>query len=343
MDGTSQLSTKLFGRASSLSRRMSVLSSSGKREISAEEPEQVDLLTDEMKVAESDSTPTNCMNSMFSIAIVGGGIAGLGAALALQQKGFKVRVYERDVLFEDRRQGYGLTLTNNPKGPLADLDLLNECIARDCPSNAHWIFAPSGNVLGYYGRSFKNKEGLPSERSSLPGDCQVEGRGNLRIPRQNLRRMMLERLQPDTVRWGMKLLDYTEDLNGVQIQFQTSSSSKSDEISEDATGGSSESNDGVKELNTQNKSILTNDKGNISKTNNVEVVSADILVGADGIRSIVRQLRGEKVGVQGNNKLITESSPLHYVGVAVILGITTATHPLINQQVTNLLYNEKIM
>jgi heterodisulfide reductase subunit A-like polyferredoxin len=88
------------------------------------------------------------VNSSFSIAIVGGGIAGLASALALQQKGFKVTVYERDQLFEDRRQGYGLTLTNNPKGPLAELNLLQECIERDCPSNAHWIFAPKGDILG---------------------------------------------------------------------------------------------------------------------------------------------------------------------------------------------------
>ena len=93
-----------------------MMSSSAKRKISADVLEQSDH-ADERK-ALSESNTEIPLNSTFSIAIVGGGIAGLGAALALQQKGFRVKVYERDLLFEDRRQGYGLTLTNNPKGPL---------------------------------------------------------------------------------------------------------------------------------------------------------------------------------------------------------------------------------
>ena len=307
---------------------MKPTSSSSKRKFSAE------TLFDNKVL--SDTKEEVPLNSSYLIAIVGGGIAGLGAALALQQRGFRVKVYERDLLFEDRRQGYGLTLTNNPKGPLAELDLLDECITRDCPSNAHWIFAPQGNVLGYYGRSFKNvgeaeqiingvetsdtPHGKASKRPKLSNSL-VEGRGNLRIPRQNLRRMMLEKLNPGTVSWGMKLVDYVEDLDGVRAQFQSS-----------------------KAPICENKNGIINTTDNIATTeildlnqensNNIVEIYADVLVGADGIRSIVRQLRGKKLGVQSNSKPIVESSPLHYVGVAVILGITTATHPLINQQVS---------
>lgn len=283
--------------------------SSGKRKLSETEIEAKEITREDGR----DS------NSLFSVAIVGGGIAGLGAALALQQKGFRVSVFERDSLFEDRRQGYGLTLTNNPKGPLADLNLLDECIARDCPSNAHWIFAPEGNVLGYYGRSFKTKTKKANDScvSSSGDNCQnatVEGRGNLRIPRQNLRKMMLDRLNPGTVRWGMKLLDYTESSNCVTAQFQHENS-ESSEASE--------------------QTFESHDLNSVNRTKAIEEISVDILVGADGIRSVVRQLRSQKVGVLGNNKLISESSPLHYVGVAVILGITSATHPLINQQASS--------
>ena len=65
--------------------------------------------------------------SDLRVAIVGGGLAGLAVALSCQQAGIKnVTVYERDVCFDDRRQGYGLTLTNNPKGPLAKLGVLDE-------------------------------------------------------------------------------------------------------------------------------------------------------------------------------------------------------------------------
>ena len=305
---------------------MKATSSSCKRKISAET-----IFDNEDN---SDTMDEVTINSSYLIAIVGGGIAGLGAALALQRRGFRVKVYERDLLFEDRRQGYGLTLTNNPKGPLAELELLDECIARDCPSNAHWIFAPQGNILGYYGRSFKNvgeaenkttnletsenPHGKASECPTLSNSL-VEGRGNLRIPRQNLRRMMLEKLKPNTVCWGMKLIDYMEDGNGVKAQFQSSKTPICNNKRVDVTD-----NIAISELSDLNE----------ESSNKIIEIHADVLVGADGIRSIVRQLRGKKLGGQSNSKPITESSPLHYVGVAVILGITTATHPLINQQVS---------
>ena len=81
------------------------------------------------------------------------GIGGLAAALALQQKGIKCTVYERDRVFADRKQGYGLTLSNTPNGGLAKLGILEECIRNDCNSNSHWVFTPevrkisSGNVF----------------------------------------------------------------------------------------------------------------------------------------------------------------------------------------------------
>ena len=75
------------------------------------------------------------------VAIVGGGLSGLATALALQKIGIHCTVFEKDSCFSDRMQGYGLTLTNNPKGPLNTLGLLDECIERDCPSNAHWVRA----------------------------------------------------------------------------------------------------------------------------------------------------------------------------------------------------------
>ena len=46
----------------------------------------------------------------LSVAVVGGGIGGLALALALQQRGVLVGVFERDESFFERAQGYGLTL-----------------------------------------------------------------------------------------------------------------------------------------------------------------------------------------------------------------------------------------
>ena len=110
-------------------------------------------------------------------------------------------MYEQDPAFDDRRQGYGLTLTYNEQGPLAKLGILDTVKARDeqqSPSRRHFIFSPDGAILGYYGNDFA----AANVRSA-----RVQ-RGNLRIPRQELRAVLLERLRPGTVRWGKRLLAF---------------------------------------------------------------------------------------------------------------------------------------
>jgi 2-polyprenyl-6-methoxyphenol hydroxylase-like FAD-dependent oxidoreductase len=216
-----------------------------------------------------------------TISIIGAGIGGLGAALSLQNHGFAVKVYERDACFHDRRQGFGLTLTNNSKGPLAKLGILSDCIKEDCASNSHWVFSPNGEILGYYGRKFINYEKKETAGNSGSGD---KHRGNLRIPRQNLRKMLLDRLLPDTVQWGYKLETFEESVDNVKLIFSNS-------------------------VNNQREEILT-----------------DILIGADGIRSVVRRIRDD---IDQQNDTVF---PLKYLGVSVILGLSTLKHPLINQR-----------
>ena len=299
----------------------------------------------------SSSEETNnkhASSEILKVVIVGGGIAGLGCALALQQQGFHVSVFERDTTFADRRQGYGLTLVNNPKGPLATLKLLDQCIAEDCPSNAHWLFRPEGTILGYYGRSFKPSLSTTASASSVSAAVSsssnsvldgksggiVEGRGNLRIPRQNLRKMMLDKLLPGTVQWGMKIVDYDELDDRVVVKFQSSSSSLSAAVTDKA-------DDNPCDTSASTSSSTTACTSTAAVALPIVEITADVLVGADGIRSIVRQLRGQKPGrilgnggssSQGKPKPLGETSPLHYVGVAVILGITSAIHPLIAEQ-----------
>jgi len=206
---------------------------------------------------------------------VGGGLGGLGVALCLQRIGADCVVYERDDFFADRKQGYGLTLTNNKKGGLAKLGLLEECIRRDCASRCHWIFSPEGSILGYFGRAFSS---LSSTNAEIDDSNESEMRGNLRVPRQDLRQLLIDKLAPGTIEWGRRLSDYREDDAGVLLEWSDGS----------ATG------------------------------------PFDVVVGADGIRSRVRELRDLRLNVKG--------SKLLYVGVAVILGISSAQHPLIRKQ-----------
>ena len=110
------------------------------------------------------------------IAVIGSGMGGLSAALSLKQAGFSnVTVYERDVHFSERRDGYGLTLSYNEKGPLAKLGLLETVARVDCPSRSHYVFKPDGTILGYYGNAFHNVgvEKLSQARQSARATSKV--------------------------------------------------------------------------------------------------------------------------------------------------------------------------
>lgn len=233
---------------------------------------------------------------IYDACIVGMGIGGLATALALEQSGLSIYVTERDYVLSDRKQGYGLTLTNSTTGPLAKLGLLDACIASNCPSHSHFTFKSNGDVLGYYGRSItariNAKQGLAGTTVVDEADVNESNdpkefggsRGNLRVPRQELRQMMLSRLSADSLHWRHRFLRFEErDPSYVTAFFE-----------------------------------VTDNSGNIS---HIEVKSR-ILVGADGIRSTVRQHRDEKLRQTG-------SSPLRYVGASVILGISEIDHPLL--------------
>ena len=44
------------------------------------------------------------------VAVAGCGMSGIAVALALQQRGMRVVIYEKDLHFDSRSQGYGLTI-----------------------------------------------------------------------------------------------------------------------------------------------------------------------------------------------------------------------------------------
>jgi 2-polyprenyl-6-methoxyphenol hydroxylase-like FAD-dependent oxidoreductase len=189
------------------------------------------------------------------IAIIGGGIGGVALAVACLHRGIPFTLYERDSHFEQRSQGYGLTLQQASKAiqALGIVALENGVI-----STRHVVHNPEGRILGEWGI---RKWGATDTNS-------VPKRTNIHIARQSLRAALLAQLHgSDAVKWGHQLVDVqrTEE-QGTNLTFEV---------------------DG-----------------------RMQHATADLVVGADGIRSAVRKLH-----------INEERSPLCYLGCIVILGI----------------------
>jgi hypothetical protein len=86
-----------------------------------------------------------------TVAIVGGGIGGAALALALQQRNVPVRIYERDGGFDERAQGYGLTMQQGATA-LSRLGVPNLGVF----STAHHSFLPDGCTSPVLGPSRKS-------------------------------------------------------------------------------------------------------------------------------------------------------------------------------------------
>lgn len=194
------------------------------------------------------------------VAIIGGGIGGVALAVACLHRGIPFTLFERDNNFQERSQGYGLTLQQASKAISGlGINKLKDGII----STRHLVHNTEGKIIGEWGtRKWTNFEKkLPSKKS------------NIHVARQSLRLELLEQLGGNNmVHWGHKLVDFNE---------------------------------------SENKSIALN----FTVNNQLKTYNADLVVGADGIRSTLRKL------LFANN-----NEPLRYLDCIVILGIC----PLVN-------------
>lgn len=189
------------------------------------------------------------------VAIIGGGIGGVALAVACLHRQIPFTLYERDNSFDERSQGYGLTLQQASKA-IEGLGLFS--LEEGVISTRHVIHTTEGKIIGEWGM----RKWLESDVKTTPR------RTNVHIARQSLRLALLEQLGGyDSVQWGHQLLDFKEgEDDRVHLKFEVNGTIKS--------------------------------------------AKADLVVGADGIRSSVRKLLiGDDI------------SPLRYLGCIVILGI----------------------
>lgn len=189
------------------------------------------------------------------VAIIGAGIGGVALAVACLHRGIPFTIYERDINFEARSQGYGLTLQQASKA-IEGLGIFS--LDKGVVSTKHVVHTTEGKVIGEWGiRKWMQSEDKTSAK-----------RTNVHIARQSLRLALLEQLGGhNRIQWGHQLVDFKESEDKcVDLKFQVNGEIKN--------------------------------------------FKADLVVGADGIRSSVRKL------------LIGEDlTPLRYLDCIVILGI----------------------
>ena len=194
------------------------------------------------------------------IAIIGGGIGGMALAVACLHRNIPFTLYERDLSFNDRSQGYGLTLQQASKA-IKGFGIFN--LQEGVISNRHLVHQTDGTVIGEWGM----RKWLASDKGKKTKNT------NIHIARQSLRKALLDQLHDlSTIKWGHQLKSYETNSKGpVTLHFDVN--------------------------------------GKALKT------TADLVVGADGIRSKVRPL------LVGEN-----NTPLRYLGCIVILGICPLDH-----------------
>ncbi len=205
-----------------------------------------------------NETPINQNTTMYPhVAIIGAGIGGTALAVACLHRGIPFTLYERDVSFDSRSQGYGLTLQQAAKTlkELGITELKNGII-----STKHIVHNTNGEILGEWG----TRKWL--EEQTLISHNKHHKRTNIHIARQGLRARLLEELENNSqIKWGHQLIS-------------------------------------ISNTKTNNLQFLVDGK--------IKHVKADLVVGADGIRSSVRKLTFKNL-----------DTPLRYLNCIVILGI----------------------
>lgn len=138
----------------------------------------------------------------MKIAIVGGGIAGLTAAIALKKKGFETIIFESAP--EIKAVGAGLVLAGNAIKAYDALGLKDELIK-------HGRLLESFRVLDKKGKTISETKNL--------SDTGATGENNFTIHRADLHAFLLEQIDNDSIRLNKKLIDISKEPNGLALTF----------------------------------------------------------------------------------------------------------------------------
>ena len=145
--------------------------------------------------------------SKFNIGIIGGGIGGVAAAVALHRAGINATVYERaNELLE---VGAGMMLWPNATRVLKDLGLLEKVAALSGPNQHFLVRSSAGTILMNIGLGHFDVPALCTRRSDL-----LEA--------------LISALPPERVRLGHDFEDFERQKHGVAVHFADGLSAEHD-------------------------------------------------------------------------------------------------------------------
>lgn len=144
-----------------------------------------------------------------NIGIVGGGIGGIAAAVALNQAGIDVVVYERTS--ELREAGAGMMLWPNATRVLREMALIEEVSAQSGP-NTHFLVKTSR------GRILMN---IALGKFDVPALC---------MRRSDLLRVLLDALPTECIRLGHDLQDLEQAKGKVHLRFANGFAAEHDAV-----------------------------------------------------------------------------------------------------------------
>jgi 2-polyprenyl-6-methoxyphenol hydroxylase-like FAD-dependent oxidoreductase len=145
------------------------------------------------------------MKKQHNITILGGGIAGLTTAIALQKVGIKATVLEASE--EIRPVGAGLGLGTNAIMAFEKLGLKKEITAK-------------GHMLPAY--SILDQQGRPIQKPFRSGRREQPHADNFAIHRADLHAFLVAQLAPASIIMGKRLVDLHIQPSQVQLLFEDS-------------------------------------------------------------------------------------------------------------------------
>jgi 2-polyprenyl-6-methoxyphenol hydroxylase-like FAD-dependent oxidoreductase len=154
----------------------------------------------------------------FSIAVIGAGLGGLVLARVLQLHRVAVTVFEREPTSSSRAQGGSLDMhPESGQYALQTAQLMEQFRKVARPEGDEMKIVDKHGTVMYEDGPPPAAEGTTLDEEQDP----THGGGRPEVDRGQLRQLLLDSLQPDTVRWGYNLesAQFSDDNTKVTLTF----------------------------------------------------------------------------------------------------------------------------